>query len=154
MNITFLKNVTTRYELKKAYKELARQLHPDFGGTTENMIQLNNEFEYLFTRLETTKQENASNEIASDYMEKIQDLLHVPGIEIELIGNWLWITGDTKPVKDTLKAAGFKYSGKKVAWYWYPGKYRKRSKRKLSLEEIRSLYGSQAIDKDEKEQIA
>lgn len=42
------------------------------------------------------------------------------GVEFEVIGSWVWATGDTKPVKDSLKAAGFHFSAKKSAWYWKP----------------------------------
>lgn len=45
----FLKNIQTLEELKKEYKRLARIHHPDMGGETKDMQQLNNEFETLFT---------------------------------------------------------------------------------------------------------
>ncbi len=154
MTFTYLGNVKTRFELKELYRKLARELHPDFGGSTEEMIQLNNEFDYLFGRVETTKQEKASTETADDYMEVIKHLIHIPEINIELCGTWLWITGNTKPVKELLKEAGFKFAGKKKAWYWHAGEYRKRSKRKLSLDEIRLLYGTNEIEKEEREKIA
>ncbi len=154
MIINYLKGVGTRQELKNLYKDLAKKLHPDFGGSTEAMIQLNNEFDYLFNRVGTTKQEKASPETAADYMEVIKHLVAIPGITIELCGTWLWITGDTKPVKDLLKAAGFKFAAKKTAWYWHAGPYRKRSNRKLSLSEIRAFYGSKEIDKENRTQIA
>lgn len=154
MFIRYLKDASTRQDLKNLYKEWAKKLHPDFGGSNEAMIILNNEFEYLFNRVGTTKQEKASPETAADYMEAIKHLIAIPGIKIELCGTWLWITGDTKPVKELLKAAGFKYASKKQAWYWQAGSYRKRSRRKLSLPEIRALYGSEEIDKEERTQIA
>lgn len=44
----------------------------------------------------------------------------LPGVEFEWIGEWVWATGDTRPNKETLKAAGFKWSAKKTAWYWKP----------------------------------
>ena len=88
-------------------------------------------------------------------MQIIKDIIFIPGIKIELCGTWLWVTGDTKPVKDLLSAAGFKFAGKKIAWYWHGNKkYRKKSKRKLSLEEIRDLYGSEQIQKKERQKIA
>ncbi len=153
MKIVYLKDCSTRQELKNRYKALARELHPDFGGTTENMIQLNNEFDYLFDRVTTTKQEQSSPETAKQYMEVVQHLIAIPGITIELCGTWLWITGDTKPVKELLKAAGFRFAGKKAAWYWHAGDYKKRSRRKLSLTEIRALYGSEELEKQERAQV-
>lgn len=154
MFIRYLKDASTRQELKNHYKDFAKKLHPDFGGSNEAMIQLNREFEYLFDILEATKQEKTSPETAADYMEVIKHLITIPGIKIELCGTWLWITGNTKPVKDLLKDASFKFAGKKKAWYWHAGPYRKRSKRSLSLLEIRALYGSEEINKEERAQLA
>jgi hypothetical protein len=154
MTVTFLKAAKTLTELKELYRKLAKEHHPDFGGSHEAMCKLNNEFEYLYGRLPKTKAEEASTETASEYMEVVKNLIAIPGITIELCGTWLWVTGETKPVKELLKVAGFKFAGKKVAWYWHSGEYRKRSRRKLSMEEIRALYGSKELEKEERERIA
>ena len=45
------------------------------------------------------------------------------GIDFYLIGSWLWIIGETKPVKEQLGKAGlgFNWHAKRVAWYWHSG---------------------------------
>lgn len=155
MKITYFNNINNLQDLKNLYRKLAMQYHPDHGGDVEKMKVINNEFEYLFDKLPKTKQEEVSEQTASEYMQIIKDIIFIPGIKIELCGTWLWVTGDTKPVKDLLSAAGFKFAGKKIAWYWHGNKkYRKKSKRKLSLEEIRDLYGSEQIQKKERQKIA
>lgn len=53
----------------------------------------------------------------------------LPGVEFEWIGEWVWATGDTRPNKETLKAAGFKWSAKKTAWYWKPEGSKPKSRR-------------------------
>ena len=62
--------------------------------------------------------------------------------------------GGNKTYKDYLKELGFSFSGKKIAWYWKPGdkKYRKKSKKELNLDEIRNLYGSNRVNREEQEQ--
>jgi hypothetical protein len=61
---------------------------------------------------------------------------------IEVIGCFVWITGDTKPNREQLKALGFKWHSKKLAWYLAPEDYRKRGRRELDLDEIRAMYGT------------
>lgn len=41
-------NIKTIDDLKKAYREYAKKLHPDCGGSTEDMQLLNDEFSMLF----------------------------------------------------------------------------------------------------------
>ena len=63
-------------------------------------------------------------------------------IEIEVIGCFVWLTGNTKPYKDKLKALKFQWHTKKIAWYLKPEDYRKRSHKNYDLDTIRSIYGS------------
>ncbi len=153
MKIRFLNAATCKSELKKLYKQLAKELHPDMGGSHAEMVQLNNEFEYLFTRLPETKQEQASQETAQDFMDVVQGIAAIPGIYVELCGTWLWVTGETRAAKDQLKAIGFRWASKKQAWFWHAGPYRKRGKRQLSLPEIRNIYGSERIEGPEREAL-
>lgn len=47
-NMKYFKNVNSLAELKTQYKALAMKHHPDCGGTTEAMQEVNNEFDMLF----------------------------------------------------------------------------------------------------------
>ena len=35
--------------------------------------------------------------------------------------DWIWIIGDTKPIKEELKQAGCYFAPKKKCWFWKPG---------------------------------
>lgn len=85
-----------------------------------------------------------------DILNKIK---HLPNISMEVCGTWLWVTGDTKPVHDTLKEHGLKYAPKKVAWYWRPEGYRKRGGKPWEMNAIRARYGSQDIDTEPTAQV-
>lgn len=50
----YFKNVKSRDELKKVYRQLARKYHPDLGGDAEVMKELNNEFDIMFKILPKT----------------------------------------------------------------------------------------------------
>lgn len=134
----FFKNVTTIEMLKKEYRKLCKQHHPDKGGDHKQFVSMRDEYEKLFEQLKTDK------EVHGAYADIIDGLMKYD-LDIEIIGTWVWVSGDTKPVKDQLKELGFKYSGNKKSWYWYEGEFKKRSKRKFSMEEIREMHGSQSV---------
>lgn len=48
--MTFFKNINSLAELKKQYRTLAFKNHPDVGGSTQVMQQINAEFERLYDR--------------------------------------------------------------------------------------------------------
>lgn len=148
-------------QIKKRYRELAQKFHPDHNhdnDTTETMKQINLQYEAFKNKTFTgynheTKKEYTQNFDPFDgYREIIDKIINLEGITIELCGTWLWITGETKQHKDILKELGFTFSGKKLAWYWKPGIFRKKSKKELTIEEIRNLYGSEMVNRDEREQ--
>ena len=127
--------------------------------TGEIMKEINLQYEqfkgmtFTATNHETGKTYEQNFDPFDGYREIITALINIPNITIELIGSWLWITGETKPIKEYLKELGFKFSGKKSAWYWKPGekKYRKKSKRELNLDEIRNLYGSETVNNNNRQ---
>jgi len=87
--------------------------------------------------------EKETTETPEQYAYIINALLNLDGLVIELCGSWLWITGNTKEHKDTLKALNFHWSKNKEAWYFHFEPFRKRSKKSVDLATIRSMYGSQ-----------
>lgn len=51
-------------------------------------------------------------------MEVKKDLEAIPdGCKLEVVKGVKWISGNTKPHKETLKAAGYRWSNKRGAWY-------------------------------------
>ena len=144
--------------LKKQYYKLAKIYHPDTGGTEKDFKALNNEYEKIqkeILRNGTFTAEEKRNEadISELYRDIINVLVVIPGINIEIIGTWIWISGSTYPVKDQIKAAGFRYHRKKVMWYWHPGDYKRRGGNEMSIEDIRKKYGSERIPTQSRGQI-
>lgn len=141
----------TLEELKSAYRNLAKKYHPDKGGSKEDMQAINAEYDKLFPKLKdihktkdgttyTSSQE--TTETAEYFKDLINELMKMDGIVIEIIGCFVWVTGNTKPNKDKLKALKFKWHSKKFAWYLKPEDYKKRSRKNYELEEIRAMYGT------------
>jgi hypothetical protein len=146
----------TLEEVKAQYKKLAKQYHPDLGGDTLTMQEINKE--YAFATAKAVKgadlsDEEAENEILSSeaYRAAIEQIIYLEGITIELVGYWLWVTGNTFPVRLTLKAAGFLFASKKLAWYFRTAEYKVGKGSGKSLEEIRNKYGSEVLQKEQNE---
>ena len=75
----------------------------------------------------------------------ISRLVILAGINIEICGSWVWVTGNTYPNREALKAAGLRYSKGKAAWYWKPEGSHSKARRNYSMDEIRQLHGSERI---------
>ena len=92
------------------------------------------------------KQESKHGYADDGFEEIIEILMHLSGIKVELCGQWLWISGNTKEHREALKAAGCKRSEKKKWWYWRPAESASRHNRNTrSMSYIRKKYGSVKI---------
>jgi len=77
-------------------------------------------------------------------LKAIQEL----DLKVELCGSWLWIFKVDASHAAQLRAANFKWSYQKGAWYFCPNKSTPRlsSKRPPTpIEKVREKYGSQVI---------
>ena len=151
-NTRYFSNPQTLEELKKQYRELAFKYHPDRGGNNEIMKIVNNEYDELFERLKdihrnkdgetyTAKQE--TSETSEQFKDIISELMKMDDIVIEIIGCFIWVTGNTKTYKNRLKDLKFQWHSKKFAWYLKPEDYKKRSHKDYDLDEIREMYGTE-----------
>ena len=136
-------------EAKKIYKKLAKKLHPDVGGSEEEFKILNS----VYTDLIEHKI-YFSNDFKIDVeLEKIISLiLHFENITIELVGSWVWVSGDTREIKEKLKEIGFKWASKKMMWYF--GEMKAKNPTTKSIDEIKAKYGSETLRTKEKKEIA
>lgn len=164
---TYFNNPKTLEELRKQYKNLLKKYHPDnVGGSEEATKDINNEYEKLFkvlkdkhnqTAEDTTRQtyDNMKWDFAED--EALRDMLNkviqLVGVNITIVGNWIWIDGDTKPLKATFKELGFKWAHEKKKWYWHSETFRKKSNKKLSFDTICNYYGSADVKTEHRTMI-
>lgn len=141
----------TLEELKKQYRKLVFQHHPDKGGDADKMKAVNNEYDALFSKLkdihqtkdgETYTARQTSAETADQFKDLINELMKMDDIEIEIIGCFVWVTGNTKIHKEKLKELKFQWHSKKLAWYLKPDNYRCKSRKSYEFDEIREMYGT------------
>lgn len=146
--INYFINVNTLSELKKQYHTLALKFHPDCGGSDEKMKELNLAYETRFEQLKkqynaTASEEKQTTEAPEEFVDIINCLLRLNGLEIELCGSWLWIGGNTKEHKEKLKAAGCRWAPKKGLWSWHHEEIVSHKFRgNVSMDDIRNKYGS------------
>lgn len=165
--MTYFKNVNTLEELRKQYKELLKRYHPDNpNGSTETTQQINQEYEKLFKLLKdkhdsrqtsnTEEKTSFYNNMKYDFSEDIKlrevlnKVINFTDVTIELCGSWIWISGNTYQYKKELKEIGFKWASNKKAWYWHSEAFRKRSNKKLSMNDIRKYYGSTEVQPEQR----
>ncbi|MCG5342102.1 molecular chaperone DnaJ, partial [Acinetobacter baumannii] len=118
----FSSDVNNVDDLKNEYRKLCFKHHPDMGGSTEDMQAINSEYEQLLKVLINTKADsnysekstfkNRDEEIDAEIRlrEVLEKLEILEGLEIERIGLWLYVSGNTKAHKEALKEAGLKWA--------------------------------------------
>ena len=156
--MAYFRNVETLEQLRKAYRDLLKKYHPDNGGSEEITKAINTEYEQLFKVLKnrhdskaTGTESNTSDNMKYDFAEDeklreiLQKIIHFEGITIEICGAWIWLSGNTYQHKKELKEIGFKWASTKKQWYWHSEAYVKKSRKTLSMEEIRNKYGSTEV---------
>lgn len=95
-----------------------------------------------------------SNESKFDieFEKIIAKILHYEDIVIEVVGSWIWLNGDTKPIKDILKDLGFKWASKKKKWYY--GEMKGRNLKPKSMSDIKAKYGCETLKTKDKKRLA
>lgn len=163
--MNFFNNVTNIDELKKQFKRLIMKHHPDRGGDTATCQAINAEYDLIMERLINedddsfyTPNENGysfwenrqeRNEVEKKVREAIEKIIMLDGINIEVVGVWVWVDGETKKHKEALKDAGYRWFKNKKKWAFASKKSKGRGK--MSMNEVRERYGSQSVKKDKED---
>lgn len=156
----FFNNCLTLQDVKTRYKELAKMHHPDRGGNVATMQDINAEYSFIIAKIVKEgafTAEQAHDEILQSeaYVKAIEAVINLTGIIVELVGTWLWCTGETYVHRKTLKDALFFFAPKKKAWYFRTEENKAGSSKGQSqdLNEIRAKYGSENISLKSKPQL-
>lgn len=148
-------NITTAEDLKAEYRRLCKQYHPDKGGSTGQMQAINNEYESAMRRILSGKADDQygegkfyrsrqeEEEVELKVREAVEKIAHLDGLDVEIIGAWVWVSGDTRTHKDALKVAGYWWMNKKQMWA-FKGKP-SSGRGNTSMEELREKYGSEKV---------
>ncbi len=165
MSTRYFDGCTTAEEVKNEYRRLCKLWHPDLGPKeqaaerTKIMQEINAEYARASAMFrqdemrEKARQHGRPEPTQKDYTDAaavdeciraaIEKIITLDGLEIEICGLWVWVGGETKPHRDALKAAGYKWAAKKLKWYFAgvpAGGFRA-----FDMDEIRQRYGSQRV---------
>jgi len=141
----YFKDIQGINEAKRVFKTLAKQLHPDIGGTETEFKLLNTIYNNI---LEHKIYFSTDAKFDIEIEKIISQILHYENIVITVIGSWIWLEGETKIIKDKLKELGFRWAIKKKMWY-FGEKVRNGGKTK-SMEDIKNKYGSTTVKTQQK----
>ena len=169
----YFSNVNNLQELRKQYRDLLKKFHPDNGGNVSDMQEVNAEYDRLFKAMkdrhengsaESNKSDTSSSNTKSscnDNMydwendkalrEALEKIITFEGIEILICGQWIWVSGNTYNYKKELKEIGFKWASQKKQWYFHTDVFIKKSHKSLSMDEIKSYFGSTKVQTMQKE---
>jgi len=140
-----LQGQITNADIKKSYREKARIYHPDRNPSGADMMKLiNAAYEVLKNTQTLTVDENATLAEYPEILNKVLNEINtLDSLVIEVCGLWVWVTGNTKIHKDTLKEQGFKWAKNKASWFYRPETAKSRNRYKpWDMEQIRDAYGS------------
>ena len=140
----YFENCENMDQAKKLFRELAMANHPDRGGDTETMKEINRQWESFCRNPKFGRTDDEADE-AILYAEILEKLVILNGITIELVGSWIWVSGNTYPVRGQIKDAGLFFSNPKKMWYYRPAEHKSRNFRSMEIEQIRAKYGSKEI---------
>ncbi len=89
-------------EVKTLYRKLAKELHPDKAtGNVQAMQDLNNEYTFvcaIIAQGANLGSQETEMEIlkAEAYRAAIEKIINLDGLHIELIGTWIWVSGNQR----------------------------------------------------------
>lgn len=148
----YFDHITTMDGLRAEYRRLIKINHPDAGGDENVMKAINlayeNAVEYIRRHGEKAEADKAAADVPAEFMAAVSAVIACPGLIVEIVGSWLWVTGDTYRNRDRLKAAGYRWAAKKSAWYWHPADQAVGRMSRMSLDEIRDKYGARRVGPD------
>jgi curved DNA-binding protein CbpA len=160
---SYFSSCTTPEDVKKLYRTLAMQHHPDHGGDTATMQEINAQYKRALSSLHGTSSrgedgKSRTYKYNADAEQQVIDQLDktlrakLDKVEIWLIGSWIWIKGDTYKHRRELTALSYVWNRKRQSWQWHrPEEEARRSRG--SFEAIANKYGARQVSQPVTDEI-
>ncbi len=152
LSILALTATANQDAIKSAYRQACKKYHPDRNPAgLEMMKAVNVAYQFLTEIAYNGEERPIKDDVNSDFGNMLNDAINavigLSGVNIEVCGAWVWLTGNTKKYKSEIKAAGYWWAKKKCAWYFRPDDYKSRNKGDWDMDKIRDKYGSVSVNK-------
>jgi len=90
----YFNKCSTIEAVKKLYKELAMENHPDRGGDTATMQGINTEYAFAIATVSkgeglTADEIDLERKWSKEYRQVIEQIINLPDIRIEIVGLWI-----------------------------------------------------------------
>lgn len=156
MEVKYFKNINTIEELKKEYKKLARMYHHDLNKALDGteFKEINNEYEHMFNNIKSGNSAEAkkvTEEKPEEFTTIINTLIKYNDLIIDVIGSWIWVYGNTYPIKDIIKELGFRWASAKKKWYYTKSKSYKNYH--MNYDKIKNMYGCDTYETEKVKKI-
>jgi DnaJ-class molecular chaperone len=149
LEILGLNSTAVFEDIKRAYRKACSAYHPDRNPAGLEMMKvINCAWSSLSDYVASSVEDNGSLDDELNLSEEMNTALNAIialGLEIEICGTWIWVSGNTREFKEILKEAGYKWAPKKMMWMWKPEGSKSKGRGKFSMDEIRTAHGSQAV---------
>ena len=151
-----------REELRKEFRKLCLQHHPDKGGDHYKFIEIQNAYETALKNINAPAWDcSGTNDWqAFKDFENVVEKLKAYSFNLDLVGNWLWLAIDWtspkhKELIECLKADKWRFSRSKKKWYWFNGveDFKAKRKSKKSYDEVKATWGVFGSVQNEEEKI-
>ena len=156
----YFNDCRTEEQVKARFTELAKKFHPDNGGDAEQFKAMMNEYKEAFKQYkgihEDSKGQTYTKETAysaEDFAEIIEKIIHFEGVKIEIIGSWIWVSGNTYNYREALKENKFFFSKSKKAWYNNGADKKSFRKGHFTLEQLRERWGTEEVETKKTDKI-
>lgn len=146
-------------EARAFYRALALRFHPDRGGDTAVMAEINLQYEAFLKRMDGQVSKSADGKshvyrYRSDrekaILAIIDQLLHLrlPDVDILLIGWYVWVLGLTPQHAPVLDGLGLLWHDKRHCWYFRPADLPRAIYSGVGLGLLAQVYGYQHFVSD------
>lgn len=70
----------------------------------------------------------------------------LPSLTVDIVGKWIWVSGETYPARAALVNMGLRFSKDKVKWYWKPATHNFRGRHTRPYQAITAKYGELRVE--------